>query len=213
MLIRWLYGQATFFDLLTWALGIVVAITVHEFAHAYAAFKSGDDTAKKLGRLSLNPLVHFDPVGTTLILVAGMGWGKPVPVDPWRFRNPRWDDVKVSFAGPASNLIVVAVLLAVARNISVPWEPWIPLVLTIVRVNLMLAFFNLIPLPPLDGSHILAGLLPPRQSSAYRRVFDRYGFLILIGLVMLAPGILHLLVWVPANAFLTVLDKFLGMIP
>ncbi|MGC8833833.1 MAG: site-2 protease family protein, partial [Armatimonadota bacterium] len=117
MLIRWLYGQATFFDLLTWALGIVVAITVHEFAHAYAAFKSGDDTAKRLGRLSLNPLAHFDPVGTTLILIAGMGWGKPVPVDPWRFKNPRWDDVKVSFAGPASNLIVVAVLLAVARNI------------------------------------------------------------------------------------------------
>lgn len=190
-------------------VGIIVAITVHEFAHAFMAYRCGDDTAKRLGRMSLDPLVHYDLIGTTMILIGGMGWGKPVPVDPFRLRNPRWDEVKVSFAGPASNLLVVTLLVFVDRHLQPPWAPWTDFAAMVLRVNLMLAFFNLIPIPPLDGSHILAGFLPPRQASKYQYTMGRYGFLILIGLVFLLPGVLHLLVWVPAELFLSLLGRVL----
>lgn len=209
MLLRFLAGDITAFQLLAWVVGIIVAITVHEFAHAFMAYRCGDDTAKRKGRMSLDPLVHYDLIGTTMILIGGMGWGKPVPVDPGRMRNPRWDEVKVSFAGPASNLIVVTLLVLVDRHFPPPWPPWRQLASMVVQVNLMLAFFNLIPIPPLDGSHILAGFLPPRQAGKYRLTVGRYGFLILIGLIFLLPGLRKLLVWVPAELFMSLLGRVL----
>ena len=209
MLLRFLTGDVTAFQLLAWVVGIIVAITVHEFAHALAAYRCGDDTAKRQGRLSLDPLVHYDLIGTTMILIGGMGWGKPVPVDPRKMRNPRWDEVKVSFAGPASNLLVVTLLVFVDRHFRPPWTPWLPLANMVVQVNLMLAFFNLIPIYPLDGSHILAGLLPAKQASKYQYTMGRYGFIVLIGLVFLLPGVLHLLVWVPAELFMSLLGRVL----
>ncbi|MGQ9525049.1 MAG: site-2 protease family protein [Armatimonadota bacterium] len=209
MLLRFLSGDISAFQMLAWVVGIIVAITVHEFAHALVAYRCGDDTAKRQGRLSLDPLRHYDLIGTTMILVGGMGWGKPVPVDPRNMRNPRWDEVKVSFAGPASNLIVVTLILLIDRHFPPPWPPWVSLATMVVQVNLMLAFFNLIPIPPLDGSHILAGFLPRRQASKYWYTMGRYGFLILIGLVFLLPGVLHLLVWVPASLFMSLLNNIL----
>lgn len=209
MLLRFFSGQATLFDVLVWIVAIGVAITVHEFAHAFVALRCGDDTAKRMGRVSLNPLAHYDIIGTTMILIGGFGWGKPVPVNQARLKDPRWDDVKVSLAGPASNLITVTALMVVNRFVPIMWGPWVPLSQTIIQINLMLAFFNLIPIAPLDGSHVLAGLLPAKQSMAYGRVMAQYGFVILLLVVFMAPGLLNILVFVPANAFLHLLDLVL----
>jgi Zn-dependent protease len=209
LLFEFFRGEISFFFVLSWLVGIAVAITVHEFAHAYIAHKCGDDTAKRQGRITLNPLAHYDPIGTTMILIAGMGWGKAVPVNPANYRDSRWDDVKVSIAGPVSNLMVVTLIVVLLRFITMPWGPWEPLLNTVVLVNLMLAFFNLIPVYPLDGSHIMAGLLPPEQARSYERVMGQYGFFILIGLIFLVPGLLRILVWVPAGAFMRFLSFFI----
>jgi len=182
-------------------LALVVAITVHEFSHALIASGLGDNTARHLGRLTLNPLKHLDPSGTVLMLVAGFGWGKPVPVDQHRLRNGRVGMGLVAGAGPLSNL-VVAFLLAIpfkldALHWSGPGLNHITRVMTgglqeglsdilgmMIFFNLLLAVFNLIPLFPLDGSKVLAGLLPRGLAAAYSRL-ENYGPLLLVALVML----------------------------
>ena len=180
---------------------LLFCLTVHETAHAWTADRLGDPTARMLGRVSLNPVVHADPVGTVLFpllaMVSGVpliGWAKPVPVDIRQLRHPRRDYMLVAAAGPASNLVmavIAAALLAVIPvspmvldepNISVP----IATLLTVaVTLNLLLAVFNMIPVPPLDGGNVLAGLLPPRLAMAFDQLRP-YGFL-LIYLVILTP--------------------------
>ena len=187
---------------------LLFSLTVHEMAHAWTADRLGDPTARLLGRVSLNPMVHADPIGTILFpliaMVSGaplIGWAKPVPVNLRYLRHPRRDYVIVAAAGPASNLVmalaasVLLVILPVSPhtlgepNVSVP----IAAILSqLMRLNVLLAVFNMIPIPPLDGGNVLAGLLPPSLASAFNQVRP-YGFLLLYALI-LTGGFDHIVV-------------------
>jgi len=180
---------------------LLLSVVVHECAHAIAAERAGDPTARLLGRITLNPLPHIDPIGSILVPVLLLvthssvffAWAKPVPVNPNNFRRPRHDDMVVSFAGPLSNLILALVFTAVLAGVvllPVGGRPsfWQSGYFQIFRygiwINLILAFFNLIPLPPLDGSHILSNLLPREAALKYESIRP-YGFLILIAAMYL----------------------------
>lgn len=171
----------------TLGLALLIAIPVHEFAHAWTARWAGDPTAEAHGRVTLDPLKHLDPLGTFLILVGGLGWGKPVPVNPLNFRSPRWGMVWVSAAGPASNIVVGIVLgvlgfrLGLLEGVGFGYQE---LVARLILLNLSLALFNLIPVPPLDGSKILIGLLPSEQAIRVARILERFGLVLLILLIM-----------------------------
>lgn len=183
------------------ALALIVAITIHEFSHTLVANGLGDATAKRLGRLSLNPLRHLDPVGSVMILLAGFGWGKPVPVDPHNLAHGAKGISLVAAAGPLSNLMV-AFLLAIPIKLGILeytglrfysmgdlvsggyLGPLSALVSLTILLNLLLAVFNLIPLAPLDGSRILEGFIPREHSASYSRV-QQYGPVILIAVIMM----------------------------
>jgi Zn-dependent protease len=171
------------------------ALTIHEFSHGYVARMLGDPTAEKQGRLTLNPLKHLDPIGVICFFLIKIGWAKPVPVDSRYFKNPRQDMLWVSLAGPASNLclaIASAVLvkfLLMTVNI-VPQGILLPLIQMVgasIWINIMLAVFNFVPIPPLDGSKILMGLLPGKMAQSFSRL-EPYGFIIL--LILFYTGIL-----------------------
>ncbi len=170
--------------------GILLALTVHEYCHGLAAFRLGDPTARDRGRLTLNPLAHLDPIGTILLFLFYFGWAKPVPINPYNFRgNIRQGLIWVSFAGPASNVALAFALGLVFRGLYltglIPPGGYLFEVLVLgIFINLMLAFFNLVPIPPLDGSKIVEGLLPVRYLAAWAN-FERYGFFILIGIILL----------------------------
>jgi Zn-dependent protease len=187
---------------------VLLAVTVHEVAHGWMADRLGDKTARLHGRLTLNPIKHLDLVGTAVFFLTQMiGWAKPVPVNPYNFQNPRRDMVWVALAGPLSNLIL-AVCCAIlyhflaagfslgGRGLSAPLafitEPLLLMSYAAVRINIGLAIFNIIPVPPLDGSKILAGILPATLADSYARI-ERFGFLIL--LLLLFTGIIDRLVF------------------
>ncbi|MBK5920438.1 hypothetical protein CCR80_05210 [Rhodothalassium salexigens] len=189
-------------QLTIWALPALLAITLHEAAHGFAAHRLGDDTAKRAGRLTLNPLAHVDPVGTILLpgllmiayfLGAGgilFGYAMPVPVDYRRFKNPRDDMAWVALAGPAVNIalaLLSVLLIMVLMPIGGAFASWAVNMLRVsVFFNCLIAVFNMLPIPPLDGSRVLAALLPPRWAWHYIRL-DRYGLLIVLGLFFLPP--------------------------
>jgi Zn-dependent protease len=176
-------------DLLSFLVALVIAITVHEFAHARRAQIAGDPTPEAHGRVTLNPLVHFDIIGTIALLFAGFGWGKPVPVNHMLFRRPRHDSIMVALWGPIAN-IITATVFAVPLRFGLG-GPYTSVLVYIVWLNLVLAFFNLIPIYPLDGSHILVGLLPLEQARQLDLFFHRFGLLLLVLLVMTpAAGII-----------------------
>jgi Zn-dependent protease len=169
----------------TWILALALGITVHEFAHAWRADKAGDPTPRSQGRLSLNPLAHYDPIGSTMILLFGLGWAKPVPVNPFLFKHPRRDEIMVSLWGPIANIITAAVLaIPIRLGIAGAYED--PL-MWMMTLNLGLAVFNLIPVYPLDGSHVLSALLPLEQSRRLDAVYHQYGIMLLV-VVMLFAG-------------------------
>ena len=155
---------------------ILLALTVHEYAHGYVAWLHGDNTAKNAGRLTFNPFSHLDIFGTLMLLWGPFGWAKPVPVNPYNLDNPRRDSVLVSAAGPVSN-ILLALLFGLtyralsAMGIAYSMHPYFKVMFQLaVIINLGLSFFNLIPIPPLDGSKILMGLLPPTKVVGYMNI-------------------------------------------
>ena len=182
-----------------WVIPVLLAITLHEAAHAYVANKCGDTTAKMFGRLSLNPLKHIDPLGTVILpLILGalthfnfiIGYAKPVPINWSRFHNPRRDFILVALAGPFANFLM-AFLWAGCFKIATflhPESSMPALFLTFtagagMKINMIIAFLNLLPLPPLDGSRVITSLLPPKQAMAYAKI-EPYGFLILVILLI-----------------------------
>ena len=177
------------------APAILLALTVHELAHAFAAWRMGDPTAKNLGRVSLNPIRHLDPMGSLVFLITawagmGFGWARPVPVNYLRMKNIRMGFIVVSAAGPLANIITALLLsLLVLLAAKLQWLAFfeyniINFALTSAYVNAILAFFNLLPLPPLDGSGVVTGLLPVRLAKQYQKV-GRYGIFILFALLAL----------------------------
>ncbi|HDR16056.1 MAG TPA: site-2 protease family protein [Desulfobacteraceae bacterium] len=174
-------------DISTWIIKIPVllfSITLHEYAHGRSALFFGDPTAKMKGRLTLNPLPHIDPFGALCLFLFNFGWAKPVPVDPRYFRNPRRDIVFMSLAGPAANLMLAALAGLTLRFFMFPSEIYQLTLFYLLFMNVGLGLFNLLPLPPLDGSHILENLLPLKASIKYREI-GRYGPFLLIGIIML----------------------------
>lgn len=198
------------------------SIVLHEFAHGLIAYRLGDDTAYYSGRLTLNPLKHVDPVGTigvpVLCALLGwpmFGWAKPVPVNPMRLPSPRKDMGKVALAGPAVNLLL-AVICAISLKIVLLCHGFLSdavlksafaLFQYGILVNVMLAVFNLIPIPPLDGGRIVTALLPVRTAIAYDRLFARYGMWIVIGLIL--TGAVKYIILPPADFILTLISKIL----
>ena len=165
---------------------ILLALTFHEYAHAYVAYKYGDDTAKQNGRLTLNPLAHLDLFGTIMIFLVHFGWAKPVPVNPYNLRNPRKNMLWISTAGPLMNMVLAfisGVLLRLIVAIGGVPDLLIIMVVMSLRINLALAIFNILPIPPLDGSKILLGLLPVKYHDKIY-FLERYGPFILIGLII-----------------------------
>lgn len=171
-------------------IGILIAITVHEAMHAYVAYKSGDATAKLEGRVSLNPFVHLDLFGTIMLLLAGFGWGKPVPVNPNNF-NSKFDEIKVSLAGIVGNLAVAILVALIVRFVPMSYNLELILVI-IIQINLNLMIFNLLPIPPLDGSAILKAILP---TSAYETLqsMSTYLFIAFILFLYTSPIVPNLI--------------------
>jgi Zn-dependent protease len=164
------------------SIGLLVAITIHEFAHAFTADRLGDPTPRSQDRITLNPLAHLDPTGTIMLLLFGFGWGKPVNFDPFNLENPKRDTTLISLAGPASNLLL-AFLLGILTRVLGP-SLLTSLLYPLIYINIVLAIFNLVPIRPLDGEKILSGLLPRNLSFEFQSVMQRYGTLILIFLVL-----------------------------
>ncbi len=188
---------------------LLFSLTIHETAHAATANWYGDPTARRLGRISLNPLVHIDPVGTVMLPLLGIlaggfvfGWAKPVPVNPANLKNHRRDFLVIAAAGPASNIVLAmgasVVLGAIPGGLGA--SEGIPgavatFAFAMLQLNLLLAVLNMLPIPPLDGGNVLAGLLPEALAASYDRLIRPYGFLILI--VLMASGWLYRLIVPP----------------
>jgi Zn-dependent protease len=210
---------------------VIFALSVHESAHAWVAYKCGDPTARNLGRVTLNPVPHIDPIGLVFMVmivlarIPAFGWAKPVPVNPYNLRNPRRDSMLVSAAGPGSNILSGLIAIMVMKLLlntdilsrtrliesfnstvlkNVPLMITIELILTyFIIINFFLAVFNLLPIPPLDGSGIVAGMLRGEALASYLR-FQRYGFILLLGLIMFTDALGYI--------FLPILNFILNII-
>jgi Zn-dependent protease len=180
-----LLGQLSILSVLGIAAGFIIGVTVHEFAHAYIAFKNGDATAKYEGRLTLNPLAHLDPVGTIMFLVVGFGWGRPVPYNPNNLRGKN-SELQIALAGIVTNIITAFIIalpirFALMSGHLIESSSILVFLNWIVEINLIMAAFNLIPIPPLDGSSLIEAFLSEEQKIMFRQ----YGPTILIGLILL----------------------------
>ena len=209
------------------AFAVLLTLTVHEYCHGYAAYKLGDDTAKNAGRLTLNPIKHIDPIGALCMILFHFGWAKPVPIYVRNFKNPRKDCAIVALAGPLSNLILAIIsaliyltifaslrgvyfenefALAVARNT-------LNFFYVFHLINIGICIFNMIPVPPLDGSRILNAFLPPKAAFAYMK-HERTVYLIMIGWLLLGDIAANMLLSLPgasSNAFISVLASILSL--
>lgn len=198
-------------------LGLVVLLTFHEYGHAWMAWKCGDSTAKDQGRCSLNPIVHLDPIGTVLLPLMMIflspsvarflvGWAKPVPVNPSNLRNPKVDDILISMAGPWMNLLLAVVLIGLARvGVAANSGSMVEFCLSTAQMSLLLCFFNLIPIPPLDGSHVVRVLVGMSYETYYN--FARFGFIAVI-LVLQIPFVRALLGAITSTSFRIICSWF-----
>jgi Zn-dependent protease len=223
--------SALLYDASTWVLPVLFAITLHEASHGYVAWRLGDDTAYRMGRVTFNPLKHVDPFGTVvlpvMLFIAGgflFGWAKPVPVNFGRLNRPRRDMVLVAAAGPASNLVLATVsamgfhLLPFASEALGAWLA--DALGKSILINLVLAVLNMLPLPPLDGGRVAVGLLPRALAVPLARL-ERWGLLILIGGLFLLPmlgrqigldlDLFHWLIWVPVEWLLPLFAAIAGL--
>ncbi len=192
-------------QLIIMAPPLLLALTLHEYAHGYVAYRLGDPTARDAGRLTLNPLSHLDPIGTIAFFFIRFGWAKPVPVNPNYFKNPRQDMLWVALAGPVTNLLLAitsAVLLKalISTATVIPYStaleailvPLYNMLVASVWINLVLCIFNFLPIPPLDGGRILTGLLPEDLARTYAS-FERYGFIVI--LILAFSGVLGTIIF------------------
>lgn len=200
------------------------SVIVHEYAHGYTAYRYGDDTAYLLGRLTFNPIAHVDIVGTIIVPIICyvshipmFGWAKPVPINYYRLRNPKADMAKVALAGPFANLFLVAIAAGLLKLMAVTGSSFSGIagagilgasLMYAVMINLLLAIFNLIPVPPLDGSRVLAWLLPPRLSDRYMQL-ERYGMYIVIALIV--TGLFSKIVLPLFRVALNIVFSFIGV--
>ena len=207
-----------FFNIIVRAIVLLTAIPIHEAAHAYVADKMGDPTGRYMGRLTLNPTAHFDLLGSIAMLVAGIGWAKPVPVNPNNFKDPKKGMAISAAAGPVSNLIVAAASLAVAKIIMyVGYEFGVNTVLSTLftifnvmcSINISLAIFNLIPIPPFDGSRIFNYFLPDKF---YFKVMEYEQYIVIGLLIVLFTGILDVPLALLSNLIFNALDKITAFI-
>lgn len=185
MPINWLFEQPLIF--LAWIVAIIVSLTIHELAHGLTAKIYGDETAENEGRLTLNPLAHIDWIGFAMLLLVGFGWAKPVMVNPSNLRNRKLGMFMVSLMGPAMNF-VLAIVFGVILKLVIPYFDWnnllVNFLMMMVLVNLLLGLFNLLPIPPLDGSNMALAIIPEKFSN-FREKYVQYGPIILLGLVLL----------------------------
>jgi Zn-dependent protease len=182
-----MFSNFSWLELLINIPAVLIAITVHEFSHAYAAVKMGDRTPQYYGRLSLNPLDHLDPIGTLMLIIFRFGWAKPVPINPYNFRDYKKGTVIVALAGPLSNFALALVSSLVARLVIPFGFSYLNIFIdTLIFINIALAIFNLIPIPPLDGSRLLILVVPPRYEYILGWL-ERYGFFIIIFIIAFTP--------------------------
>jgi len=203
------------------AIMLLVGFPVHEFSHALAAYRLGDSTARFMGRLTLNPIAHFDPLGGILLAVTmlsgsgfAFGWAKPTPVNPRNLEYGRWGEAIVAAAGPISNLVLAIAaaipLRYILANLTLASE--VPLLalqilLLFIQINLVLMVFNLFPIPPLDGSKVLFAFLPPQVAWRWRPMLEQYGFILLLIVFFLPPGNS-----VGARIVIPIIDAFLSLL-
>jgi len=193
------------YTIAVWALPILFAITLHEAAHGLVAFKLGDPTAKSLGRITINPIKHIDPMGTVVVplflaMVSPfvMGWAKPVPVEPRYFKSPLLDMALVAVAGPASNFLMACFWAMSIQMVGLLFEPsqlklfLVTMANNGIIINIVLMVLNLLPIPPLDGGRVVAGILPPALALSYMRI-ERWGMIIII--LLLVSGVLGKILW------------------
>ena len=192
MLISLLFEQPMLF--FVWVLAVIYAITIHEFSHVLSANLQGDNTGQSMGRLSLNPLVHLDWLGLVLLMVVGFGWGKPAPFNPYNLKYKKWGPALVAVAGPLSNIISIVVfgiaLKLILMFTSLESENLlIAFLVSLIQINLILALFNMLPIPPLDGSKILFTFLP-QQFSHIAEFLERYGMWLLLAFIIFGSSLL-----------------------
>lgn len=207
------------------ALAVLLTLTIHEYAHAYAAYKMGDPTAKNLGRLTLNPIKHLDPIGALCMLIFHFGWAKPVPINPRNFKNPRRGFAISALAGPAINLVIsffsafiYLLLFSIFSKMIFNAELWLSFEENIVLffyllhiINLGIAIFNLIPIPPLDGSRLLGLILPPKQYFAIIR-HERTIYYILLGWLLVGDTLAKIILALPGASGSLILKIFANVI-
>lgn len=196
---------------LPWIVAVILAISVHEFSHALAGYLQGDDTAQAQGRLTLNPLAHLDWLGFGLLLLVGFGWGKPTPYNPYNLKYPKWGSTLVALAGPASNVIMAILALVLYRLLGFTNLNWIistnlleAFLLLMAQLNIMLFVFNLIPVPPLDGSKLLYPILGYKYQSTIMKL-ELYGPWILLGVILFADTLLERIISAILTVFLNLL--------
>jgi len=196
-----------------WFIALLVAITIHEFAHAWMADYLGDPTARLSGRLTLNPLAHLDPLGTLALFLFHFGWGKPVPVDPFNLRDPRRDAALISLAGPAANLILATVLSLILK-LGAPLPLLFLFFQPIIVLNVSLAVFNLLPVYPLDGEKILLGFLSEKKAHQWEKTLSQYGpfFIILLLFPLYGTSLASLVISPLVNFILSLLLPGLPLI-